>query len=341
MSSPYPGSLVLNAQPGRGEARPPTCPGTTFPSWPGTTSARDQDRDQAIEIVEAAWADGQIVEADRDKRVESLLQAQTMAEVQDTVHDLQRRGRHRRRRRTASRRSRWTRLSRRRGRSAPAATGLWLLLLLIPIGLVAGVIAIIAAIVSGVSTAIDEDDLATEPGVEPGRGEVNVMSVDGLADLVAAIEEETGSSTVFEAVPTRGTPSSTSRSTPRRTGSTLLLGRRPRGDRQQEHDRLPALRPRRRRCERGRLHRRPGAGEGGGPAVVVLDHPRAPSEHDDGTWIWGYASNEYGESGYLGGDKAGTITWDPDKPPRSPPDSGDSSPGFGPARIRRSPVIGR
>ena len=51
--------------------------------------ARDQDRDQAIEVVEAAWADGQIIEADRDKRVESLLQAQTMAEVQMLTHDLQ------------------------------------------------------------------------------------------------------------------------------------------------------------------------------------------------------------------------------------------------------------
>ena len=235
--------------------------------------ARDQDRDQAIEVVEAAWADGQIVEADRDKRVESLLQAQTMAEVQMLVHDLQLPRTPPPPRRRRPRGSRWTCPSRRRSRSAPTAT--WAsgcCSLLIPIGLVAGVIAIIAATVSGVSTAIDEDDLPTEPGVEPGRGEVNVMSVEGLADLVAAIEEETGSSTVFEA---RSTPSSTSRSTPRRARALLLLGRRPRGNRQQEHDRLPALRPRRRRRERCRLHRRPGAGEGGGPAVVVLDHPRA------------------------------------------------------------------
>lgn len=46
--------------------------------------ARDQDRDAAIETVEAAWADGQIVEADRDHRVEALRRAQTLAESLDS-----------------------------------------------------------------------------------------------------------------------------------------------------------------------------------------------------------------------------------------------------------------
>lgn len=51
--------------------------------------ARDQDRSAAIEAVQAAWADGQIVEADRDKRVEELQRAQTLGEVQMLVHDLE------------------------------------------------------------------------------------------------------------------------------------------------------------------------------------------------------------------------------------------------------------
>ncbi len=51
--------------------------------------ARDKDRDEAIELVEAAWADGQIVEADRDKRVEELLRAQTLSEVWMLTRDLQ------------------------------------------------------------------------------------------------------------------------------------------------------------------------------------------------------------------------------------------------------------
>ena len=51
--------------------------------------ARDKDRDAAIEVVEAAWADGQIVQADRDKRVEELLRAQTLQEIDLLVRDLQ------------------------------------------------------------------------------------------------------------------------------------------------------------------------------------------------------------------------------------------------------------
>lgn len=39
---------------------------------------------------------------------------------------------------------------------------------------------------------------------------------------------------------------------------------------------------------------------------------RAPGEHDNGTWIYGYSSNQYQESGYLGTDRAGVVTWDPD-----------------------------
>lgn len=51
--------------------------------------ARDKDRDAAIEVVEAAWADGQIVQVDRDKRVEELLRAQTLQEIDLLVRDLQ------------------------------------------------------------------------------------------------------------------------------------------------------------------------------------------------------------------------------------------------------------
>ncbi len=39
---------------------------------------------------------------------------------------------------------------------------------------------------------------------------------------------------------------------------------------------------------------------------------RPDDEHDDGTWISAYASNEFGESCYLGGDREGAITWQPD-----------------------------
>ncbi|HQR27133.1 MAG TPA: DUF1707 domain-containing protein [Nocardioides sp.] len=52
--------------------------------------ARDADRDAAIEVVEAAYADGQITQPDYDLRVDRLLRAHTVGEVQGLVHDLRR-----------------------------------------------------------------------------------------------------------------------------------------------------------------------------------------------------------------------------------------------------------
>ncbi len=52
--------------------------------------ARDADRDAAVEVVEAAFADGQISRPDYDLRVDRLLAAQTVGEVQMLVQDLRR-----------------------------------------------------------------------------------------------------------------------------------------------------------------------------------------------------------------------------------------------------------
>lgn len=50
--------------------------------------AKDADRDAAVELVEAAYADGQISRPDADLRVERLAQAQTMAEILAITRDL-------------------------------------------------------------------------------------------------------------------------------------------------------------------------------------------------------------------------------------------------------------
>jgi len=273
--------------------------------------ARDQDRERAIDVVEAAWAEGQIVEADRDKRVESLLQAQTMAEVQMITHDLQ--------------------LP--RTPPPPAAygeahveavdtpvpvpeakgsnKGLLFLLLLIPIGLIAGVVGIVVAIAAAVSTAPD-GDVPIAPGVAPDPDEVNVLSVEGYADLVAAIEQQTGSTTVFEAVlyPTYAVVDVPVDSTTDREHSYYWDGDLEETGSKGTTD-----------------YTRFDLADIDADVVVSIvkkarakiEAPqtwysivRAPSATDDGTWIYGYATNEYGESGYLGGDKAGTLTWDPD-----------------------------
>ena len=52
--------------------------------------ARDGDRDAAIEVVEAAFADGQISRPDYDLRVDRLLRAVTVGELQMLVQDLRR-----------------------------------------------------------------------------------------------------------------------------------------------------------------------------------------------------------------------------------------------------------
>ena len=186
-----------------------------------------------------------------------------------------------------------------------------MLLLLIPIGLIVGVVAIIAAIVSGVQSAVGDGDLPTAPGDDPGRGQVNVLSAEGFADLVAAIEEETGSSTVFEAVlyPGYAVVDVPVDATTDREHSFYWDGDLEETGSKSTTDYA--------RFDLADID----------PDVVVsvvdqarakVEDPqswysiiRAPSDTDDGTWIWGYATNEYGESGYLGSDQAGTITWDP------------------------------
>ena len=50
--------------------------------------ARDADRDAAIEVVEAAYADGQISRPDYDLRVDRLLRATTFGELQMLIQDL-------------------------------------------------------------------------------------------------------------------------------------------------------------------------------------------------------------------------------------------------------------
>lgn len=53
------------------------------------TRARDLDRHAAIEIVEAAWADGQLDRESYDERVHRMLRASTLGELEREVADLQ------------------------------------------------------------------------------------------------------------------------------------------------------------------------------------------------------------------------------------------------------------
>lgn len=53
------------------------------------TRARDRDRDASIEVIEGAYADGQISDADRELRVGRALQADTLADLLLLTADLQ------------------------------------------------------------------------------------------------------------------------------------------------------------------------------------------------------------------------------------------------------------
>ena len=51
--------------------------------------AKDADRDRFVELIEAAYVDGQLNSADRDLRVGRALSAETIDELQTLTRDLQ------------------------------------------------------------------------------------------------------------------------------------------------------------------------------------------------------------------------------------------------------------
>ncbi len=166
-------------------------------------------------------------------------------------------------------------------------------------------IGVIAAVVSSTSGTL-------EPGEDPGIGEVNTMSEEGYAELIDDLESETGSSVVFEAVlypgyavmqvPVDATTNryeyrywdgsldeATSKSTTDYTRFDL---------RDVDPDVIVGLVDE----ARSRV-------EDPTSWYAIVRQP--DDEYDNGTWISAYATNEFGESAYLGGDQEGNITWEP------------------------------
>lgn len=54
-----------------------------------TVRARDDDRDAAIDVVEAAWSDGQLTRDEYEQRVDRLLRAPTLRDLEVEIADLQ------------------------------------------------------------------------------------------------------------------------------------------------------------------------------------------------------------------------------------------------------------
>ncbi len=153
-----------------------------------TKKARDADRDAAIEVVEAAYADGQITQADSELRVGRLLQARTIGDVEVLVRDLQ----------GAAGGPGVSRLTsfapQPPGRhQPPAGRG---------VPKVVWVIVAVFLVFAAVSVAVPLVVLSSVEGGVVDSAEVagpDLMSHEGYESFVAAVDEKTGSSTVYGA----------------------------------------------------------------------------------------------------------------------------------------------
>ena len=185
--------------------------------------ARGQDRDDAIEIVEAAFKGGRIVQVDRDKRVEELRRAETMQDIDMQVRDL--------RPAQAAQHAPVATVTAGATPGVPVGQQTWPLVNYGPGqgstvdistavgktgrtigGVLAAVVLLsvvipIAGVVIALVSARDSfegafgtptDETTYLPGQPPGEGGINVHTVEGYQDLVNAVEEETGSTTVFD-----------------------------------------------------------------------------------------------------------------------------------------------
>lgn len=180
------------------------------------------DRSQAISLVEAALKSGRIVQADHDMRLDQIKNAATPQEIDSVVRDLQPQAA------VAAAAPTVT-------AGAPPATGQqpWplvnygptqgqpveltamagagkkiggIIAIVVLISVIVPIAGVIIALVSARDTFEDinfgqpVDETTYLPGQEPGEDGVNVHTVDGFADLVAAVEETSGSTEVFSAV---------------------------------------------------------------------------------------------------------------------------------------------
>ena len=145
--------------------------------------ARDADRDAAIEVVEAAFADGQISRPDYDLRTDRVLRAETVGELQMLVQDLQV---------TAD-----VAPVAKPTRSTPSVspTGVKVVL-----AAVAAVIALGLVVPLVLMARVDSAQEATSAEPVPLVEAIDLTTARGYNRVVREVEAKTGSTTVFNAV---------------------------------------------------------------------------------------------------------------------------------------------
>lgn len=153
--------------------------------------ARDSDRNEAVEVIETAWSDGQITREEYDARVGRALSARTLGELEALVRDLQAPG-------SARVRATMRRLVPTRSDARPAPAGRTpgpRPALPARIGITAAVAMVGAGFVLPRLFAGTDDAVGTDAAAAP----VDLLSTDGFRTFVEAVEAETGDTAVFDA----------------------------------------------------------------------------------------------------------------------------------------------
>ncbi|GEP37660.1 hypothetical protein NPS01_13230 [Nocardioides psychrotolerans] len=294
----------------------------------------DGDRNAAKKAVEAALAEGRIVQADRDRRVDQLKYAQTTTELQMITQDLAHRA-------TAPA---WTtyeppqtdpseeaspapqvnygppqdqmvaaQVTQMYGTKPPGGSRALILVPIIFFLVIAiGAGAVILSVVGNIENGSDETFGGFDPfdGFEdaPGPGDApppDLFTPGGFRDLLDSLREETGRTAVFESVlySEYAVTTAPAEAEGKRSISYYFDGdltESTKSTSTYERFDLSTIDP----TVLGRLTRK---------TRMLVDDPtsyyvivRKPQD-DSTTWLSAYASNDFGESGYLRAEKDGTV----------------------------------
>lgn len=156
--------------------------------------ARDADREEAIDFIEAAYSDGQLTRDEYDVRTGKALRAQRLTDLDRLVRDLQKPG-------TTRVAARLTRLAEATGKPAPTQTQVAMATALTAsarrslVGV--GVVALTAFVLFFLLPwALRDSGGADLPGE---TAPVELLTADGFRTFVSAVEDKTGDTVVFDA----------------------------------------------------------------------------------------------------------------------------------------------
>ncbi len=277
----------------------------------GSFRAKDADRDRFVELIEAAYVDGQLSDADRELRVGRALSSETVGELESLTRDLQLPQGYVP---PAPPTRTPARAPSRTGTARGVLVGLVLFVVLVGAG-VTGVVALAMFAVSG------EPDVVTSQGVESAPVPIEEstaatpgasfrMTVPQVRAFVKAYEEEFGTLEAFEVgffpervgvqVPVRGSRPRMERWTwtgewRQDTEAAAVIGPNQRVD-------VGAIDVRRMFANIAAARRTLDVEKGRFTHALLIRWGEEPAELNI------YVGNEFNESGYLSSTPAGAIT---------------------------------